>query len=82
MQRVAGAAVVRWNAMPDPIVEKTVALPLGYVFTARVRTSTIRRTLLRLLPWAIYVMLPPGRLARLSLRFARRFSPLVRQRIA
>jgi len=74
--------MLRWSVMPEPIVEKTVALPLGYVFTARVRPSTVRRTVLRLLPWAVYVMLPPGHIARLSLRFARRCSPLLRQRVA
>jgi len=65
----------------EPIFEKSVALPLGYVFTARVRPSTVRRTVLRLLPWAAWAMLPPGRRAKLALLFARRFSPLVRQRI-
>jgi hypothetical protein len=63
----------------DPIFEKTVSMPLGYVFTARARPSSVRRTIIRLLPWAMYAMLPPGRRARMALAFARRFSPLVRQ---
>jgi hypothetical protein len=67
--------------MVEPLFEKTVSLPLGYVFTARARPSTIRRTVLRLLPWAVYVMMPPGRRARLAMRLARRFSPLFRQRV-
>ena len=64
----------------EPIFEKTISMPLGYVFTARARPSTVRRTVIRLLPWAIYAMLPPGRRARMALSFARRFSPLVRQK--
>jgi hypothetical protein len=66
----------------EPIFEKSIPLPLGYVFTARARPSTVRRTVLRLLPWAVYAMLPPGRRARLALSFAKRISPLMRQRIA
>lgn len=65
----------------EPLFEKSIALPLGYVFTARARPSTVRRTVLRLLPWAVYAMLPPGHRARLALSFAKRFSPLMRQRI-
>ncbi len=68
--------------MPEPVFEKTVALPLGYVFTARARPSTIRRTVFRLLPWAVYAMMPPGRLARITMRVAKRLSPLWKQRIA
>ncbi len=64
----------------EPVFEKTVSMPLGYVFTARARPSTVRRTIIRLLPWAMYAMLPPGRRARMALAFARRFSPLVRQK--
>ena len=64
----------------EPIFEKTVSMPLGYVFTARARPSTVRRTIIRLLPWAMYAMLPPGRRARMALAVARRFSPLVRQK--
>ncbi len=64
----------------EPIFEKTVSMPLGYVFTARARPSTVRRTVIRLLPWAMYAMLPPGRRARTALAVAKRFSPLVRQK--
>lgn len=64
----------------EPIFEKTISMPLGYVFTARARPSSVRRTLIRLLPWAMYAMLPPGRRARAALTIARRFSPLVRQK--
>jgi len=65
---------------PEPIFEKSVPLPLGYVFTARARPATVTRTVIRLLPWALYAMLPPGRRAKLALSFARRVSPLVRQK--
>lgn len=64
----------------EPIFEKTISMPLGYVFTARARPSSVRRTVIRLLPWAMYAMLPPGRRARWTLAVARRFSPLVRQK--
>jgi len=64
----------------EPVFEKTVSMPLGYVFTARARPSTVRRTIIRLLPWAMYAMLPPGRRARMALAFAKRFFPLVRQK--
>jgi len=66
---------------PEPVFEKSVSLPMGYVFTARARPSTVKRTVIRLLPWAVYAMLPPGRRARLALSVARRFSPLVKQKI-
>ncbi len=65
---------------PEPVFEKTVSLPLGYAFTARARPSSVRRTVFRLLPWAVYAMMPPGRRARMALSFARRFSPLVKQK--
>ncbi|MBI2723627.1 MAG: hypothetical protein HYX50_01055 [Chloroflexi bacterium] len=67
--------------MPEPIFEKSVRLPLGYSFTARARPSTIKRTAVRLLPWAIYAMLPEGRLARVAFGGARRLSPLMKQKI-
>lgn len=65
----------------DPLFEKTVALPLGYVFTARARPATIKRTILRLLPWALVVALPQGRAAKIAALAANRFSPMLRQKI-
>lgn len=65
----------------DPIYERTVELPMGYVFTARVRPATVRGTVLRLLPWAVYVMLPQGRGSRFVLAAARRLSPLFKYSI-
>lgn len=58
--------------------ERSVELPMGYVFTARITPSTMRGTALRLLPWAIYAMLPQGRVSRVALAAARRLSPLVK----
>jgi len=66
--------------MPEQTFEKTISLPMGYVVTARARPSTVRRTVLRLLPWAIYAAMPKGRRAGIALSVARRISPLVRQR--
>jgi hypothetical protein len=67
--------------MPEPIFEKTIVLPLGYSLTARARPSTIRRTAIRLVPWAIYAMMPTGRRARLALGVARRVSPIMKQKV-
>ena len=66
--------------MPDPIFEKSISLPLGYTLTARARPSTVKRTVIRLLPWALYAMMPGGRGAKVALGLARRVSPMVRQR--
>lgn len=65
----------------DTIYEKSINLPMGYVFTGRVRPSSVRRTAIRLLPWAIYAMLPMGRRSRIALAVAQRVSPLMRQKI-
>jgi hypothetical protein len=63
----------------EPIFEKSMKLPYGYVFTARARPSTVKRTLLRLLPWAVYVALPQGRVAKAAFFVATRVSPLMKQ---
>ena len=65
----------------EPIFEKSVHLPMDFVFTARARPSSIKRTVLMLLPWALYAMTPAGRQSRIVLAVARRVSPLMRQRI-
>jgi hypothetical protein len=65
----------------EPIYEKTVLLPLGYVFTARARPSSIRRTALRLLPWALVAMAPAGRGSNISQSVAKRVSPLAKYKI-
>jgi hypothetical protein len=65
----------------EPIYEKTIPLPLGYVFTARARPSSIRRTALRLLPWALVAMAPAGRASNISQSVAKRVSPLAKYKI-
>ena len=65
----------------EPIYEKTIALPLGYVFTARARPSSIRRTAIRLLPWAIVAMTPAGRALKIAQSVAKRLSPLAKYKI-
>lgn len=65
---------------PEPIFEKSFELPLGYSFTARARPSTIRRTALRLLPWALVVAMPQGRAAKIAIVLATRFSPMLKQK--
>ena len=66
---------------PEPVFERSLQLPLGYVFVARVRPKSVARTTLRLLPWAAYAMLPTGRRARVALWGARKVSPLVKRKI-
>ena len=66
--------------MPEQMFERAIRLPLGYVVTARARPSTVRRAVVRLLPWAVYAAMPKGRRADIALSVARRLSPLVRQR--
>ncbi len=65
----------------EPLFEKTFELPLGYVFTARARPATIKRTVIRLLPWALVVALPQGRAAKAAAFAANRLSPMLRQTI-
>lgn len=65
----------------DPIIERSVPLPFGYVITARARPSSVKRTVIHLLPWALYVMLPQGRAAKIAHAVARRTSPLVKQKM-
>ncbi len=67
---------------PEPIFEKTISLPMGYVLTARARPSTIRRTAIKLLPWALVFALPKGnRIGKIAIAAATRISPMVKQRI-
>lgn len=67
---------------PEPIIEKSLEIrPIGYTFSFRARPSTVRRTIVRLLPWAIYAALPQGRMSKVALIAARRLSPMVRQKV-
>jgi hypothetical protein len=65
----------------EPIYEKTIVLPLGYVFTARARPSSIRRTVFKLLPWALVAMAPAGRSSKVAQTVAKRLSPLAKYKI-
>ncbi|HZP57773.1 MAG TPA: hypothetical protein VFC53_09505 [Dehalococcoidia bacterium] len=67
---------------PEPIFEKSWEIrPIGYTLSVRARPSTIRRTVVALLPWALYAALPEGRLARGAFALAKRVSPLAKQKI-
>ena len=67
---------------PEPVFEKSIHVkPIGYTLSFRARPSTIRRTVLRLLPWALYMALPEGRLAKVAYTVARRVSPLAKRKI-
>ena len=65
----------------EPIYEKSIPLPLGYVFTARARPSSIRRTAFKLLPWALVAMAPAGRGSKIAQSVAKRLSPLTKYSI-
>jgi hypothetical protein len=64
----------------DPIFETSIKLPYGFVATARLRPSTVKTTLVKLLPWAIYVAMPQGRAAKVALFAATRLSPMLKQK--
>ncbi len=65
----------------EPIFEASLKLPFGYVLTARARPSSVKMTIIRLLPWAIYVAMPQGRAAKVALFAATRLSPMMKQKI-
>jgi hypothetical protein len=66
----------------EPVFERSIKLPFDYVFTARARPSTVRKTAVRLLPWALYLVVPGGgRTKAIALLLARRLSPLMKQNV-
>jgi lipopolysaccharide biosynthesis protein len=65
----------------DQYFEKTIPLPMSYVFVAWIRPATIKRTAIRLLPWALVAMLPGKRQTKVAAAIARRLSPLYRYAI-
>lgn len=68
--------------MPDDqFFEKTIPLPMDYVFTARIRPASVKRTAIRLLPWALVAMLPGKRQTKIASAVARRLSPLYKYAI-
>jgi hypothetical protein len=60
----------------DQYFEKTIQLPMSYVFVARIRPASVKRTTLRLLPWAFVAMLPGKRQTKVASAIAKRLSPL------
>jgi hypothetical protein len=67
---------------PEPIFEKSIEIkPIGFTLSFRARPSTIRRTAISLLPWALFIALPQGRMSKVALLAARRLSPMVKQKI-
>ena len=68
--------------MPDAqSFEKTISLPMDYVFVARIRPASVKRTAIRLLPWALVAMLPGKRQTKVASALARRLSPLYKYAI-
>ena len=66
--------------MDDPVFEKSLTIkPIDHVITVRARPATIKRTLLLLMPWAVYIALPEGKLARMAFSVAKRISPLAKR---
>lgn len=65
----------------DPVFEKSIRMPFGYAFTARARPSTVKSTVIKLLPWALYATLPQGRVSRVALFAATRLSPMMKQKV-
>jgi hypothetical protein len=65
----------------EPIFERSIRLPFGYAFTARARPSSVRRTAVKLLPWALYLAMPKGRMAKIALFAANRVSPIFKQNV-
>jgi hypothetical protein len=65
----------------EPVFEASLRLPYGYALTARARPSTVKRTLILLIPWAIYIAMPQGRASKVAFFVANRVSPMVRQKV-
>lgn len=65
----------------DAPFEVSVPLPYNYALSGRIRPSTVRKTALMLLPWALWYVLPQGRLRLIAFGAASRYSPLLRGRL-
>ena len=61
--------------------EASLRLPYNYVIAARLRPSTVKQATLALLPWALWYVLPPGKLRWTVFLLADRVSPLMRPNI-
>jgi hypothetical protein len=65
----------------EPIVKKTFELPYSYVVSIRVTPWTVKRTVFKLLPWALVAMIPAGTRTTKWIRGAAMLvSPLMKQR--
>lgn len=65
----------------EPIIKKTFDLPYNHVISVRVTPWTVKRTVIKLLPWALVAMIPAGTRKTKWLRGAATFvSPLMKQR--
>jgi hypothetical protein len=66
--------------MSDVVIERSIDLPFGYAFSVRARPSSVRSTVLKLLPWAVVFAFPRGGTAsRFAIMAASRVSPLMKQ---
>jgi hypothetical protein len=65
----------------DALVQASIPLPFNYAFTARLKPSTVKKTALMLVPWAIYMVLPKGKARQVAFVAASRVSPLARPRV-
>jgi hypothetical protein len=65
----------------DPIFNASLNLPFNYAFTVGLRAATVKRTALMLAPWALYMVLPKGRVRGLAQAVASRISPLAQASI-
>ena len=75
-------AILHAMAAEQPVFERSLHIrQIDYTITVRARPATIRRTVLRLLPWALFIALPEGRMSRVALAAARRVSPLSRHNV-
>jgi hypothetical protein len=65
----------------EPIIKRTIELPYDYVVSVQITPWTVKRTIFKLLPWALVAMAPAGtRKAKLIRRAALFVSPFMKQR--
>jgi hypothetical protein len=64
----------------EPLIKKTIELPYNFVFSMKVTPWSVKRTVFKLLPFAVVAMLPKtGKLAFVRKRVATKTS-LLKQR--
>jgi hypothetical protein len=64
----------------EPLIKKTFELPYNFVFSVKVTPWTMKRTVFKLLPWAIVAMLPKSGKMRFVRGRMAALSPLLKQR--